>query len=59
MAYSWFSHCEKYLKALEFEKRFMKKQKVAFMHTLAWQTSPSASARDLQSNIIQSATAAL
>ena len=31
MAYSWFSHCEKYLKALEFEKRFMKKQKVVIM----------------------------
>lgn len=28
MAYSWFSHCEKYLKSLEYEKRFMKKQKV-------------------------------
>ena len=35
MAYSWFSHCEKYLKALEFEKRFMKKQKVVLMETLA------------------------
>ncbi len=29
MAYSWFSHCEKYLKSLEYEKRFMKKQKVS------------------------------
>ena len=28
MAYSWFSHSQKYLKALEYEKRFMKKQKV-------------------------------
>ena len=42
MAYSWFSHCEKYLKALEFEKRFMKKQKVVLMQTLAWQAPPSA-----------------
>ena len=42
MAYSWFSHCEKYLKALEFEKRFMKKQKVVLMETLAWQKLPSA-----------------
>ncbi len=31
MAYSWFSHCEKYLKALEYEKRFMKKQKVTVL----------------------------
>lgn len=28
MAYSWFSHCKKYLEALEYEKRFMKTQKV-------------------------------
>ena len=33
MAYSWFSHCEKYLKALEYEKRFMKQQKVTSMAT--------------------------
>ena len=36
MAYSWFSHCEKYLKALEYEKRFMKKQKVS----KSWPFSP-------------------
>ena len=28
MAYSWFSHCKKYLEALELEKRFIKTQKV-------------------------------
>lgn len=28
MAYSWFSHCRKYLEALELEKRFIKTQKV-------------------------------
>lgn len=28
MAYSWFSHCKKYLEALELEKRFVKTQKV-------------------------------
>ncbi len=28
MAYSWFSHCKKYLEALELEKRFTKTQKV-------------------------------
>ncbi|KAK9919093.1 hypothetical protein WJX75_009336 [Coccomyxa subellipsoidea] len=27
MAYSWFSHCKKYLEALEMEKRFIKTQK--------------------------------
>lgn len=35
MAYSWFSHCEKYLKSLEYEKRFMKKQKVVTLEPLA------------------------
>ena len=34
MAYSWFSHCEKYLKALEYEKRFLKKQKVTALGNL-------------------------
>ena len=59
MAYSWFSHCEKYLKALEFEKRFMKKQKVVLMETLAWQIPLRLSTRALQLNIVQSATAVL
>lgn len=43
MAYSWFSHCKKYLEALELEKRFIKTQKVcpSFSHsTILTQTYP-------------------
>jgi hypothetical protein len=35
MAYSWFSHCKKYLEALEYEKRYTKTQKVRGMQCMA------------------------
>ena len=31
MAYSWFSHCKKYLAALEEEKRFVRTTKARFL----------------------------
>lgn len=49
MAYSWFSHCKKYLEALEMEKRFIKTQKVhksLLCHTISgsWHARPPVTA---------------
>lgn len=54
MAYSWFSHCKKYLEALEMEKRFIKTQKV---HNHCFATpSPAVGMQDLQSLLPSKAT---